>query len=431
MKKRFVIVALLLLCAVLLSACGGGDQPAPTAAPTEVPAPKAFKVTFDLNYDGAPAAQVIDVQAENAAEQPDDPARTGYSFTGWYTDKAASAEADFEVAIVADTVYYAGWRKTAASVTFDPNYDGAEKSAVDVEIGAAVSTPVTPTREGFLFSGWFIDAEGANAYDFASPVQEDITLFAKWEKDSGNNFRVSFEWNIDGKGAYDTVTVKKLGFASAPALTLDGYYLEGWYTDAECTAKFDFTTRIRENITLYAHWLKVFVFEAEYTDLTGLEGMGYSGNASGIKMIEDGTARGASNDHYVGWLYNEGLTLTFNLVSSAAVSDAKLALSLSAEFYDITLTDSSFTVAVNGQPVAYSNIVFEGVTQADLPFRVYVLDSAVSLKEGANVITLSVTNSEKKTGTIYATAPMVDALYVYAASDVTWAEGFPMTDNVK
>ena len=430
MKKRGMLLVLLLTLCCLLASCAsdGGNQ---SAAPTAQPQTQGYQVRFDLNYAGAPDAQVQEVAAENAAEQPDDPQRDGYAFTGWYTDADASSEADFEVAIMADTTFYAGWKKTAATVTFDPNYDGAEKTNVSVAIGDTVATPVTPTREGYLFTAWNVDAEGTQPYAFSDAVEDDLTLYASWEQDSGNNFRVTFDWNTENRGVYDTVTVKKLGFATAPELTIDGKYLEGWYRDAECTDRFDFTTRIRENVTLYANWLNVHTFEAEYTDLTGLEGMGYSGNASGTKMIEDGQSRGASSGHYVGWLYNERLTLTFPIVSSEETTNVRLALSLSAEFYDITLTDSTFTVAVNGEKVSYSPIAFEGVTKADLPFRTYVLDGALMLKEGENVITLSVTNSEKKTGTIYATAPMVDALYVYTNADVAWGEGFPKVDNVK
>jgi uncharacterized repeat protein (TIGR02543 family) len=424
-KRGMLLLWVLVLCCLVMTGCSGDSQG------TAVQKSEGYQVLFSLNYEGAPDGETVEVAAESAAEPPENPQRSGYAFTGWYTDAETTAEADFEVAILENTTFYAGWKKTAATVTFDPNYEGAETATEEVEIGTAVSTPVSPVRDGYLFTAWYTDAELSAAYDFSSAVEDDLTLYAGWEQDSGNNFRVTFDWNTNDLGVYDTVTVKKLGFASAPALSLDGKYLEGWYRDAACTERFDFTTRIRENITLYANWLNIYTFEAEYTDLTGLEGMGYSGNASGTKMIEDGRDRGASNDAYVGWLYSEGLTLTFPVVSSAETSNIRLALSLSAEFYDITLTDTTFTVAVNGERVSYNPIVFEGVTKADLPFKTYVLEGSVTLNAGENIITVSVTNSEKKTGTIYATAPMIDALYVYADADVTWREGYPKTDNLK
>ncbi|MBI0063098.1 InlB B-repeat-containing protein [Bifidobacterium sp. M0109] len=41
-----------------------------------------------------------------------------------------------------------------------------------------------PTREGFLFDGWFI---GEVAYDFSKPVTKDLTLTAKWTPANRNN----------------------------------------------------------------------------------------------------------------------------------------------------------------------------------------------------------------------------------------------------
>lgn len=421
--KMISLLCLLALALTGLSACSndeGGDNKQTSAAPT------VWTVTFDLGYDGLTTIQ--QVENESAAVQPDDPARTGYAFTGWYAEADCTTPADFEVAVMADTTYYAGWEMTAATVTFSLNYEGApEASAMTVNIGETVATPITPERDGYLFTAWYTDAACTAAYNFTAPVNGDVTLYAAWEQDSGNNKKVTYMWNAEGKDVYDTVRVKTYGFATAPAPTMEGYILEGWYTDAACTERFEFTsTRIRNDVTLYAHWLKMFTFEAEHTDLTGLEGMGYSGNASGVKMIENGESRNASNGRFVGWLYNEGLTLTFNVVSDKTVDNAVLALSLSAEYYDITLTSSNYTVAVNGQPLNYSNIDFTGTAEMEIPFAMYVLDVPVSLNEGANVITLSVTNTEKKTGTIYATAPMVDCIQIYSESNVTWAEGFPL-----
>ena len=48
--------------------------------------------------------------------------------------------------------------------------------------GNRVIRPQDPVREGYTFDGWYLDAEGTQAYDFATPVTGDLTLFAKWTK---------------------------------------------------------------------------------------------------------------------------------------------------------------------------------------------------------------------------------------------------------
>ncbi len=58
--------------------------------------------------------------------------------------------------------------------------------AVVVHDGTAVTAPEAPTAEGFTFGGWCTDAEGTTAYVFTTPVNADLTLYAKWtENPSG------------------------------------------------------------------------------------------------------------------------------------------------------------------------------------------------------------------------------------------------------
>lgn len=66
-------------------------------------------------------------------------------------------------------------------VTFDSAGGSAVAPLIDVPSGAKVSAPPTPTREGFAFVGWFKDAAGTAAWDFArDTVASDMTLYAVW-----------------------------------------------------------------------------------------------------------------------------------------------------------------------------------------------------------------------------------------------------------
>ena len=38
--------------------------------------------------------------------------------------------------------------------------------------------------EGYAFVGWFSDTELTQEWDFSTPVTEDMTLWAKWEKNA-------------------------------------------------------------------------------------------------------------------------------------------------------------------------------------------------------------------------------------------------------
>ncbi|MDY5048065.1 MAG: InlB B-repeat-containing protein [Treponema porcinum] len=66
------------------------------------------------------------------------------------------------------------------TVTFNLNYDGSTNKKQDVASGSAVEKPEPPTRDGYVFAGWYKEAECTNEYVFSTGVTENITLYAKW-----------------------------------------------------------------------------------------------------------------------------------------------------------------------------------------------------------------------------------------------------------
>lgn len=73
-------------------------------------------------------------------------------------------------------VYYLNFRQVTVTYTLKL---GAGIPAEGVRVGSVISEPDTPTYEGYLFKGWYLDGE---EYDFSKPVTKSITLEAKWEK---------------------------------------------------------------------------------------------------------------------------------------------------------------------------------------------------------------------------------------------------------
>lgn len=67
-------------------------------------------------------------------------------------------------------------------VTFDPNGGTPVPLAQEVEYGHTATKPVEPTLKGYTFAFWYLgeDEQNATAYDFDTPVTENITLTAKW-----------------------------------------------------------------------------------------------------------------------------------------------------------------------------------------------------------------------------------------------------------
>ncbi len=436
-QSFFIMVLVALMAFTCFASCGTGG---PGAATT-------LSITFDYNYDGAPAATVVTVEKGEKVTLPADPTRDGYAFDGWHTDKACTSDADFGRGATADVTYYAAWNQTDITVSFDLNYEGAPAlEAQTIAIGGTATEPAAPTREGFLFQGWYADAAGETAFDFTAELRTETTVYAKWEEiklDDGEKLvTITFMYNYEGAPNNGVATTRQQApnriFPNNVSAQREGHYLKGWYNDAECTSPvvIGVSNRLTEDTTVYARWYSIYKFEAEDIDVSELSGNGYSGDANGKSMIQTDDVKGASNGRFIGYLYKTGATLTFKVNASEAINGAVIALRLSAEFGDKTITQDSFTVKVNGNKVTYASISFVGVPDGsdiqDYPFRDYTLNTNVNLVAGENIITLEVSNSERgEGGTMEATAPQVDCLYLYADVDLAWAEGYPKDNYYK
>jgi len=68
---------------------------------------------------------------------------------------------------------------SAFAVTFD-SQGGTAVAPQQVTVGSPAARPSDPTRTGYAFAGWFTAAAGGSQWDFATPIQEDTTLYAHW-----------------------------------------------------------------------------------------------------------------------------------------------------------------------------------------------------------------------------------------------------------
>lgn len=234
----------------------------------------------------------------------------------------------------------------------------------------------------------------------------------------GSGVSVTYHYNAD-ELKDETVTKEPDSRLTLESPEREGYALLGWYTDEALTQPFASGTKVSEDIDLYAKWGQAYVLEAEYVDLSGFHGQGFSGGCDGAQAIaQDKSDLGASNGVFLTYMYNQGLSITFTFTSDAAVSDATVILRLSAEIMDISFTSSDFTVALNGTALGYSTI---SLTE-NQPFADYVVGTDCTLNAGTNTITLTTTNSTAMAGTMYATAPIIDCVKLVTSAGIEMEE---------
>ena len=76
---------------------------------------------------------------------------------------------------------------SVSTLSHTVTFNTGEGSAVDSQVvadGAKATKPADPTRDGFVFAGWYADADLKSPYDFSTSVSKDLALYAKWVKGS-------------------------------------------------------------------------------------------------------------------------------------------------------------------------------------------------------------------------------------------------------
>lgn len=79
------------------------------------------------------------------------------------------------------SVYFYQKREIPVRIVDFNSNGGSDVQAQDVCDTKLATKPEDPTKEGYVFAGWYTDAELTTTYEFSTPVTQDITLYAKWE----------------------------------------------------------------------------------------------------------------------------------------------------------------------------------------------------------------------------------------------------------
>ena len=112
------------------------------------------------------------------------PRCVGYTFVGWYTSDTYKTEWDPNTLMYKDTDIYAKWERTVYTITFNTN-GGTTNKPITVNAGEAALRPSEPTKKGYKFRGWYTDSACTNIWDWSTPVNGDMTLYAKWQEAIG------------------------------------------------------------------------------------------------------------------------------------------------------------------------------------------------------------------------------------------------------
>ena len=214
-----------------------------------------YTVKFDANEGTVTSAEQTVTYGSHYGELPT-PTREGYTFAGWFTEQNGGTKvmADTKVTTAENHTLYAYWMQNIYDVSFDANGGKEAYEPKKVRHGDVYGTfPLTPTRTGYEFAGWYTEKDGGAKVELGDVVTSSHTLYAHW---TANEYTVTF----DANGGTVTPETMKVTYGShygeLPTPTRKGYTFVGWFTNPNggTQVKADAEVTTAADRTLHAHW---------------------------------------------------------------------------------------------------------------------------------------------------------------------------------
>ena len=222
--------------------------------------------TVTLNSQSATSTGTASVTATYGQAMPSftKPARTGYTFNGYFTGTSGSGtkyyNADGSSArsytLTYNTTLYAYWTKDTYTITYNNNGGTISGTPTTTyQYGTSVTLP-TISRNGCTFIGWYDNpnCEGTKITSIPSTATGNKTFYAKWTPNEynitlnlcGGNMSGELKKYIYGVGAI---------LPMASSMSYSGFGFAGWYANSSYTG--DVITEI--TVADYGHkeyWAK-------------------------------------------------------------------------------------------------------------------------------------------------------------------------------
>ena len=143
--------------------------------------PDVWTVNFVSDGKTISTQEVLD--GECLAE-PNNPAKDGYEFAGWYKS-GASERFDFDTPVTSSFDLYAKWLTQEYMVIFNLNYDNLPAVEYPTENGLVT---FVPERNGYVFNGWWYCDGIINGMPILNRsfsmntrvISDGLELFAEW-----------------------------------------------------------------------------------------------------------------------------------------------------------------------------------------------------------------------------------------------------------
>lgn len=138
-------------------------------------------------------------------------------------------------------------------VTFDSQGGTPTPDIQNIEKGKVATNPTKqPTKDGYIFTGWYTEKECKNKYNFSTAVEDNKTLYAGWE---ANQYNITYVLNGGTNDSRNPSTYTKEDTVTFKSPTKENSTFLGWYENADFSGNpIGSISNRTGNITLYAKW---------------------------------------------------------------------------------------------------------------------------------------------------------------------------------
>lgn len=355
-----------------------------------------WSITFNLDGGtGGPSGTTIPQSNPVYTVSSIEPARSGYTFTGWALQKSEPNQINIyrhgkkvgntdydKITISRNTTLYAQWDKNNYSVKYEKNasdaVDSMANSAHKYDEEKALNSNLY-SRPGYIFLGWAVSSNGPVAYRDRENVRNltpvsnaTVILYAVWEP-------ISYSVSFDPNEGEDTMLNQGFKYdeqkpLSACAFQRVGYDFLGWATAPAGSVVYADKANVKnisnidgDVVLLYARWSPRNDIEYKVEHYLQNADGSYNSIAAPIETFRNGAAdqiKTISPTNFEGYTYGATDVSGTELSSAIAPNGSTIyRLYYERNHYSLTVDMD------NGSPVIVRELVWGAENELDEPSK--------------------------------------------------------------
>ena len=355
--------------------------------------PSSKSVTYDEKYGTLPTTT-----------------RTGYTFAGWYTAADGGEKVTADTVVKADSSYvylYAHWTANTYTVAFDANGGSCATASKTVTYDAKYGELPTPTRQHYVFDGWYSTdaATGGTKYtaDQTVRITGNLTVYARW---TGESYKVIYHKGPDDVTVKQTLADTNAIYGQSVYIAYGslyygrtGYNFAGWNTKADGSGTAyasgatvtDLPTGEDGNCHLYAQWT------AKTSTVSFYANGGSTPSKSSITVTYDKAYGELPTTTYAGYVFEGWYTAASGgdlITETTVVKNESSSFSLyahwRADMFTVTFDPNGGTLTGDGT----ASVTFKsayGAVFSDPTLAGYKFNGWYTTKDGGTKVTSTTT----------------------------------------